>query len=101
MITQEQKKSWFNKLVTRLNPKEDIFFKYNVVDCEHMGDIEHEESYVQKTITPFNGEVVNTYWDGNDCGEAWIEAKIPFNEENLFKLIEHGEFYDFHNKLHW
>lgn len=42
---------------------------YMVCDCEHWGDVERDERYLRN-----NGcTVVSHYWDGHDCGEAYIE----------------------------
>lgn len=41
---------------------------YNVADCEHRGDIVQVECLLRS-----NGcEVINSYWDGKDCGCAYV-----------------------------
>ena len=46
---------------------------YNVPDCEHDGDIRDAENEVEEA----GGKVVDTYWDGEDCGEAYVEYSVP------------------------
>lgn len=44
---------------------------YNVADCEHRGDIAHVECLLRS-----NGcEVINSYWDGRDCGSAYVKFR--------------------------
>ena len=44
---------------------------YNVADCEHRGDIAQIECLLRS-----NGcEVINSYWDGKDCGCAYVEFR--------------------------
>lgn len=57
---------------------------YHVADCEHDGDMRHAEDEVLEA----GGTVVNSYWDGDDCGEAYIEFTIPNgNEEKVLKAL--------------
>ena len=48
---------------------------YYVADCEHRGDIEREVNYLRN----IDREIVinSTYWDGHDCGEAYIKFSFP------------------------
>ena len=50
-------------------------YHYPITDCEHDGDISSAEYEVQKA----GGEVVSSYWDGNDCGEAYVEFTVADN----------------------
>ena len=47
-------------------------YHYPVTDCEHEGDIHSAEFDVRKA----GGEVLDSYWDGEDCGEAYIEFTV-------------------------
>lgn len=47
-------------------------YHYPIIDCEHEGDIRSAEFEVTKA----GGEVLDTYWDGEDCGEAYIEFAV-------------------------
>lgn len=42
---------------------------YNIVDCEHYGDIEAAKIRLQK----LNVDIKDVFWDGHDCGCAYIE----------------------------
>lgn len=42
---------------------------FYVADCEHNGDIERVKSYLRSNSC----EVISSYWDGHDCGEAYVE----------------------------
>lgn len=43
-------------------------YRYAICDCEHEGDIRYAVHEVEEA----GGNVVDTEWDGNDCGEAWV-----------------------------
>lgn len=43
-------------------------YHYPVTDCEHEGDIRSAESEVIEA----GGNVIDNYWDGEDCGDAYI-----------------------------
>lgn len=45
----------------------------NVVDCEHNGDIAHTIMEIQNA----GGTVIERYWDGEDCGEAYVVFLLP------------------------
>ena len=75
-----------------MNPNKPVFLHYNIVDCEHEGDVESAENEVERIISPIGGKVTDSYWDGDDCGEAWVECKIPYNIDNINKLINSGDF---------
>lgn len=42
---------------------------YDIVDCEHSGDIQRDIDYVRS----LGCEVIGHYWDGHDCGDAYVE----------------------------
>lgn len=52
-----------------------IFGKYKVVDCEHDGDIVSAKN----ECLAMGCEVIDVYWDGIDCGVAYIEIKVDKN----------------------
>lgn len=55
---------------------------YRVCDCEHWGDVQRDENYLRD-----NGcKVVSHYWDGHDCGEAYIE--FTCNEQDFPRLYK-------------
>lgn len=46
---------------------------YRVADCEHRGDMDRAKNYLKS-----NGCcIISSYWDGIDCGEAYIEFSFP------------------------
>lgn len=77
-------------LLARFNPEKPVKFRYNVVDCEHWGDVSNDEREVREYIEPLGGRITETYWDGEDCGEAYIECEIPYS--SLQKVFEDGFF---------
>lgn len=64
-----QKKK-YNAPTTKVQaPQEDKNkYRYAICDCEHEGDIRYAVHEVEEA----GGNVVDTEWDGNDCGEAWV-----------------------------
>ena len=48
---------------------EKIKGRYDIVDCEHSGDIQRDIDYVRS----LGCEVIGHYWDGHDCGDAYVE----------------------------
>lgn len=52
-------------------------YHYPITDCEHEGDIRSAEFEVRKA----GGEVLDTYWDGEDCGDAYVSFTAP--NENI------------------
>lgn len=79
-------------LLKQLKPNKPIYLKYPICDCEHEGDISSAECEVRKAIAGNNGEIICSYWDGEDCGDAYVLCKIPYNLDFLDKLIDSGEF---------
>lgn len=64
---------------------------YNVADCEHRGDIERVECLLRKNRC----EVVNSYWDGRDCGEAYVRFRC--NESDfpaLYRMFGNSASFD-------
>ena len=51
---------------------------YFVCDCEHQGDMDAAKVEVLSANSTI--EVVNEYWDGRDCGDAYIEFVFPESE---------------------
>ncbi len=60
-------------------------FHKNVPDCEHEGDIED----TMREVEDAGGVVFDTYWDGQDCGEAYVEFTIPdgVDKEEVFRKL--------------
>lgn len=54
-----------------MKKKEIIVGTYYIPDCEHRGDIQREMSYLRNIHHGIR--IINHYWDGRDCGEAYIE----------------------------
>ena len=61
----------------KLDPKKPVRFDYKVYDCEHDGDINYAEMECQGFCNEYEGKVVLSYWDGEDCGEAYITCEFP------------------------
>ena len=61
---------------------EKIIGKYFVCDCEHSGDMESAKSFIRN----LGCQIVDDYWDGRDCGEAWIE--FSFYDNIFVKVYE-------------
>lgn len=66
--------------------------KYHVADCEHNGDMESAKSFIRS----LGCIISDSYWDGRDCGEAWVEFSFP---ENRFvaiynKLLGYSVYYN-------
>lgn len=54
-----------------MDKKEIIVGIYCVADCEHRGDIIREINYLRNVHHGIR--IINSFWDGRDCGEAYIE----------------------------
>lgn len=78
------------KLFERFDPNKPVKFKYDVVDCEHWGDVQSAENEVNEYINPIRGRVIDSYWDGEDCGDAWIMCEVPYTA--LEKVLQDGFF---------
>lgn len=50
-----------------------ILGKYFVRDCEHWGDMDSAELFLKSLGVSVTGR----YWDGRDCGEAWVSFEFP------------------------
>lgn len=48
---------------------EKIKGRYKIADCEHWGDVQNSIDFIKE----LGGEVIEHYWNRQDCGEAWIE----------------------------
>lgn len=82
---------YLESLVKGFDPSRPVFFRKNVTDCEHWGDMADARAGVEEFIAPYGGEVSDEYWDGNDCGEAYIECKVPCGRAR--EVMENGFFY--------
>ena len=56
-----------------------IIGRFHIPDCEHRGDIEWGRNVVTRKL---GGKVMITreYWDGRDCGTAYIEFCFPLSK---------------------
>ena len=52
-------------------------YRYFVADCEHDGDLRNAAAEVETA----GGVVTDVFWDGCDCGEAYVEFTIPSNKD--------------------
>lgn len=55
-----------------------VRFEYPVCDCEHDDDLRLGEREVEEIIDVFGGRIVGSYWNGRDCGEAYVTYEVPF-----------------------
>ncbi len=85
VLSDYQKKKY-----NELDPKKPVYFRSNVTDCEHWGDIRDEVNSVMAVVGKYGGEITEEYWDGNDCGEAYVDCRVPF--KNVRQVIETGFF---------
>lgn len=51
---------------------EEIKGRYYIADCEHKGDITNAINYIKS----IGGNVYDEYWNGRDCGTAYLEIGI-------------------------
>ena len=56
-----------------------IIARFHVADCEHNGDLRWGENQV-KSLLGSNVVITKTYWDGRDCGTAYIEFEFPLSK---------------------
>lgn len=74
------------KLLREFTADKRVYFRYDVADCEHYGDMMAASHRVENFIKPHGGILSDSYWDGHDCGEAWIECSVPYDAlEEIFK----------------
>lgn len=78
--------------IEKLDPTKEVYILYPIIDCEHEGDISRAEYEAMQYVKPMGGDVIDSYWDGRDCGEAYVTCSIPFNKDNLLELMESGDF---------
>ena len=80
-LTQFQK-----KLLKEFNATQSVHFQYEVADCEHNGDMLAAVNRCEEFLKPYDGRVIDSYWDGRDNGEAWVECVVPYKHlEEVFK----------------
>lgn len=48
---------------------EKIKGRYNIPDCEHWGDVQNSIDFIRE----LGCEVIEHFWDGHDCGDAWVD----------------------------
>ena len=80
-----------NKVINNLNitimaQEKTIIGRFHIPDCEHRGDIEWGRNVVTRKL---GGKVMITreYWDGKDCGTAYIEFCFPLSKLNFQNLL--------------
>lgn len=78
------------KLLSEFTPTKNVYFRYDIADCEHYGDVTWAVNKVENFVKKYDGKVTDSYWDGNDCGEAWVECYIPY--EHLEEVFRTGFF---------
>lgn len=60
---------------------------YPICDCEHYGDISSEKSWLLNQNP--NIKILKEYWDGQDCGEAYIKFSFPENQFlDIYKKVD-------------
>lgn len=79
-------------MLAKFDPSKPVKFIHMVTDCEHDGDMRNDEYEVSEYVTPLGGKVIDSYWDGQDCGEAWIKCQVPYSA--LEKVLMDG-FFDY------
>lgn len=84
-------KEYQRLLLREFNPDKAVFFRYNVDDCDDYQDMITAYKKVRKFIESYGGTMVNSYWDGNPFGEAWIICSVPY--EHLAEVFETQFFY--------
>lgn len=81
-----------------MKAKETLNVVAYVYDCEHDGDIravkyECIEWFKENNI---DWKVTSTYWDGQDCGEAYVIFSIPKTKDIENKVKESDLFNDWY-----
>jgi hypothetical protein len=66
-------------------------FHLPIYDCEHIGDIHHEENRCEHFCKVYGGKVCGHYWDGSDCGEAYIICRFPYD---MVRNVMETEFFN-------
>lgn len=79
------------ELLAMFDKSKPVFFQKEVCDCEHEGDMRHAITEVSEFIKPFGGKVTKHFWDGHDCGEAYVECSVPYDKAQ--DVIESGFFF--------
>lgn len=67
----------WQKQLAKLDRTKRVRFDYKVYDCEHDGDMSYAEMECDTFCREYGGEVVLSYWDGEDSGEAYITCQFP------------------------
>ena len=78
------------KLLSEFTPSKNVYFRYEIVDCEHYGDVSAAVNRVENFVKKYDGKVVDSFWDGQDCGEACVECYVPY--ESLEEVFKTGFF---------
>lgn len=74
-------------LLDGFDKSKNVRFEYSICDCEHEDDVSCAEHEVMDMIGKFGGCIVDTYWDGCDCGEAYVTYEVPFEYAKDVMLI--------------
>lgn len=92
-----KREEWIKKAIAEADSAKPVKFDYVVYDCEHMGDMRRAEFECEKICRKYGGKIVDSYWDGRDCGEAYITCEFPFSkvEEILQDRVFRYDFYQY------
>lgn len=74
MELTEFQKAW----IDRADRNRPVYFQYEIADCEHRGDIERAGREVMEFLGKYDARAIKEFWDGKDCGEAYLIVEIPF-----------------------
>ena len=78
------------RLLRSFDEVRNVHFRYNIVDCENNGDIVAAVNKVESFLKSYDGRLIDSYWDGKDCGEAWIVCVVP--PDRVAEVLETGFF---------
>lgn len=89
--------AWEKLQIERADKNKPVRFNYGVVDCEHEGDLNYARIECEEFCKLHGGIVKREYWDGEDCGEAFITCEFPFDkvEEVLLTGFFEYDFYQY------
>ena len=59
-----------------------IIARFDIADCEHSGDLDWAEGSVEHLLGS-NVKITKIYWDGRDCGSAYIEFEFPLSRLSI------------------
>ena len=59
-----------------------IIARFDIADCEDSGDLVWAEGSVEHLLG-INAKITKIYWDGRDCGSAYIEFEFPLSRLSI------------------